>query len=390
MSDNILNAAIENTERGRFGNEAFGPQAQGRELDILTRSIERKRAGVENTVRHIMENVPSDTLLRSAGVHFSKGDGLGVLMEGNGTFSQPLTRYALGQAAAKVGFPSAYAADVQAERGEVGRSVVAQALTTLYADEPSTKKVLVRSVNGKVHGVLSDAFRRLDCRPAADAFIGEIQKHGAVLYEGNVTDTRVALKAILPRVFSLGEPGKWNDAVALGICLRNSDFGAARFSLAVYVERVRCLNGMIGEQIFAQTHIGGRLDEADFFSEKTHKLDSDTVVSATQDYVKALLSPVGIAGTLAVLNAAASKALDLTEEIGSVLKKSLTKEELKGVIGALQSVNEDEMPLGPPTAYRMANALSFLAASADDGDRALELQRLAGQYLKVETLKIAA
>jgi hypothetical protein len=354
---------------------------------ILEKAIKERLARSQEIIRHVQDNVPQDRLLKASAVWFAPNtagrlDEL-VMTAGNanGSFTQPLTRYALGQAAGRVGFPAAYAADVMAERGGVGRKVVADALTTLWAAQEPVKKILVRSVNERIHGVLSDAFRRLDCRPGVDAFIGAVQKFGAVPYGGEITDTRVAIRAILPRIFKLGS-GTWNDSVAIGIILRNSDFGAARYSLALYVERVRCLNGMIGEMLFAQTHLGGRLDEADFYSDRTHKLDGATMVSATKDYVKALLAPEGIERTVAVLQEAASKSLDLQHELDAVLKKAMTKEELKQVTAALQSVDEDEMPLGPPTAYRMSNAISWVANHAIDPDRSLDLQRLAGNYLK--------
>jgi hypothetical protein len=39
------------------------------------------------------------------------------------------------------------------------------------------------------------------------------------------------------------------------------------------------------------------------------------------------------------------------------------------------------MPLGPPSYYRMANAISWVAGQVEDADRGLDLQRLAGKYL---------
>lgn len=357
---------------------------------ILARSIKEKLADSQRVIDHVQNHIPVDRLVRAQAVAFREEGEQLVMAAGTngGSFAQPLTRYALWQAAARVGFPAGYAADLMQERGALGREVVGRALTTLWNAEAATKKVLVRSVDDKIHGVLTDAFRRLDARPAVDAFIGAVQKFGAVPYGGEVTDTRVAIKALLPRIFRLGSEhvdphgDRFNDAVAIGVILRNSDFGAARYSLALYIERVMCLNGLIGEMLFAQTHVGARLDEADFFSDRTHKLDAATMVSATKDYVGALLAPEGIERTVSVLQRAASEKLDMQKELEGALKKAMTKEELKQVTAALQSVNENEMPLGPPTPWRMSNAISWVAGQAEDGDRRLDLQRLAGSYLR--------
>lgn len=357
--------------------------------NLLAKAIRERLAQSQSVIDHVQNNVPQDRLLRTAAVTFRDDADLTINGGTNGgSFTAPLTRHALGQAASRVGFPASYAADVMAEKGTVGREVVARALTTLYAAEPTTRKMLVRSVNGKVHGIMSDAYRRLDSRPGVDAFIGAVSALGAVPYGGVVTDTRVVIKAILPRVFVLGSQrtdghgDRFHDAIALGLSLSNSDFGAGTYKLNLYVERVLCLNGMIGEAAFAQRHLGARLEEGDFYSERTHRLDSATMVSATKDYVKAILSPEGVEKTVAILQNAATTKLDLEAEINSVLKKTMTKEEIKGLTAALQSVNEDEMPLGPPTPWRMANAISWLAGKAEDADRSVDLQRMAGKYLR--------
>ena len=353
----------------------------------LQNSIDKRRAESMAVLTQVQNNVPQDSLVRTASVVFQPGEG--ELLMAGGDWQRPLTRHALGQASSRVGFPQGYAADVMAEKGGVGREVVARALTTLYAAEDPERKFLVRAVNGKVHGVLSDAYRRLDARPGLDAFISAVQKVGAVPYGGVVTDTRVQVKAILPRIFTLGSTvtdphgTRFTDQIIIGLAWSNSDFGVGKYSLNLYTERVRCLNGMIMEALFATRHVGGRLEEGDFFSERTHKLDTATMVSATKDYVTAHLAPSAVEKTVGLLQAAASKSLDLESEINGVLKRALTKGEIKGLTSALQSVNENEMPLGPPTPYRMANALAWLANSDEtEPDRKLDLQKLAGTYLK--------
>ena len=361
--------------------------------DILNAKLESGKAQTAAILARIQNEVPQDRLvkanaLRFAADHHSDAAIIPELVMQGGKTTEPLTRHALSQACARVGFPSAYAAEVMEEKAEVGRVVVAEALSTLWQHEPDNRKVLVRSVNGRAHGLLSDAYRRLDGRPGVDAFCGAAMKLGAVPIEGVITETRIAIKAVLPRIFTLGNTvrdphgSRFLDKIVIGAVLRNSDFGAGRYSMALYILRVLCLNGMIGDMLFAQTHVGARLDEADFFSDRTHKLDAATMVSATRDYVNAFLSPDGIEKTVGVLQAAASTSLDLEKEINGVLKKAMTVDERKSLTAALQSVNEEEMPLGPPTPWRMANAISWVAAHTEDADRTLDLQRLAGNYLK--------
>ena len=364
---------------------------------ILTAKLDSSRASTATVIERIQNEQPQDRLvLRPTACFDSSGD---ELLMRTPHSAEPLTRYSLGQACGNVHFPAAYANDVIVERGPLGRKVIADALTTLYAAEPKERTVgqsrktipnrmLVRSVRGRIHGIMSDAYRRLDSRPGVDAFCAAAQQFGAVPIEGTITDTRIAIKAVLPKVFTLGRTRKdvhgdsFKDSVAIGVILRNSDFGAGKYSIAMYLLRVLCLNGMIGEMLLAQTHIGARLEEADFFSKRTLELDSDTMVSATRDYVGAFLSPEGVERTVGLLNDAVGREIDLEHELNSTLKKAMSKDELKAVTAALQSVNEEEMPLGPPSAYRMANALSWVAGKSTDSDRRLDIERLAGDYLK--------
>jgi hypothetical protein len=354
---------------------------------VLEQAIERRRASAAQTVLHVQENVPQDALVPTSLVGFHPDPEHGTVLldrvidETTRNPMGPLTRHALQQACGRVGFPSGYAADVMAERGPVGAAVVAEALSRLWkADAVAGKRVLTRSVNGRVHAVLSDKYRRIDCRPIVEAFCSAVAAEGAVPYEGLVTNTRISIKALLPEVFVVGRPGGWQDVVALGAGLTNSDFGAAANSAYAFLLRVMCVNGMTGEKVYSQRHLGGTIGEDDFYSQRTYKLDAATQTSASRDIVKALLGMEGRQRTLAAIERAATTNLDLDDEIGS-LKKALTKGELAQVTAALQSVNEEEMPLGPPSPYRMANALAWAAEKAEDGDRKMELQKIAGGYV---------
>lgn len=326
--------------------------------------IDLGRAKAATAINYIQDNVPQDALLAMPAAHFSDVDHVRLN-------DRELTRHALGQACGRVGFPAGYAADIIGT--DVGRRVVSGALNQLW--HADTRRVLTRTVQGKVHGIMSDSFRRIDCRPLVEAFANAAARIGAVPVDGVVTDTRLAIKAVFPEPFLVGG----RDAVALGVVLRNSDFGAGAFSISAYVMRLLCLNGMIGEKLFQQRHLGGRLEEADFFSERTHRLDAATMTSSTVDYVTGLLGADGRQRTVELLERAATERLDPEAELG---KLRLSKAESGLVRSALQSVDEAEMPLGPPSPYRMANAIGWAAGQVTDADRKLDLERLAGEYLK--------
>jgi hypothetical protein len=97
----------------------------------------------------------------------------------------------------------------------------------------------VRTLNNEVRGFLSDSYRRLDSRPIIEAFVTGVQRLGALPYKGIVTDTKVAIQAILPDVFETVIPG---EVLAFVLSLENSDFGNGALSLRVGALRIWCDN----------------------------------------------------------------------------------------------------------------------------------------------------
>ena len=92
----------------------------------------------------------------------------------------------------------------------------------------------MRSLGGELRGFLSDRYRRLDSRPIIEAFATAVQHKGALPYDGYVTDTKVAIQAIMPEVYE-PVPG---EMVAYGLSLENSDFGNGALSIRAYLLRI--------------------------------------------------------------------------------------------------------------------------------------------------------
>ena len=100
-------------------------------------------------------------------------------------------------------------------------------------------------------------------------------------YEGYVTDTKIAIQAIMPEVYE-PVPG---EVVAYGLSLENSDFGNGALSVRAYLLRIWCTNLAITQEEMRQVHLGKRLD-----SERTYELDAQTTVSALKDVIQRQLN----------------------------------------------------------------------------------------------------
>jgi hypothetical protein len=238
-------------------------------------------------------------------------------------------------------------------------------------------KYLVRQVNGQARGFLSDSYKPIDSRPVAMAVLEAIKKAGGYVYGGSALDTKVALRAIHPDVFEV-LPGEW---VAFGGSWSNSDFGDGKNAWKVFLERLVCLNGMTGQTIVAQIHLGARLeDDGVVFSRRTHRLDQARYISAMSDAVKVSFTPQKREQLVAQIRGAAAQ--DVTSrDARARLAKALTKTELAKTLDTYEGPDVVNVPAGQTT-WRLSNALSFIAQAKDVSPaRRLELEQVAGNLL---------
>jgi ribosomal protein L12E/L44/L45/RPP1/RPP2 len=120
------------------------------------------------------------------------------------------------------------------------------------------------------------------------------------------------------------------------------------------------------------------LDDSISYSDETYQLDTRATVSALRDTVRALLGPEKIAERLGTIKAAAARQVDPRQALALLSK--LTKAEQKDVIETFTTADIVAVPAGQ-SAYRLSNALSWVANATEDRGRALEMERLAGDLL---------
>ncbi len=268
-----------NTEQGRAKLEA---------------KIEAGRKSAMGLIEHLHTNVPNDQLAKGAALRFGtrayplgdiNGDIPPDLVMGVGDKGLRIHKHALSQLATRAGVPGSYLADL-AQGAEWQRKLAAGILNEHFHQGTPDARYLVRSVNGTARGVMSDKYKRLDNRPLVDALAQAAQAIGGVPVDGIFSDVRVALKIIIPKVYSVA-----GDIVAFGLEWANSDFGASKNTLRAFFLRLECLNGATSTNSLAQVHLGRAISDDIELSAQTMQLDTRATVSARGDVVKSLLLP---------------------------------------------------------------------------------------------------
>ena len=172
--------------------------------------------------------------------------------------------------------------------------------------------------------------------------------------------------------------------MAFGITIHNSDYGDGSYWLRAFMVRLVCLNGMLGEDLLRQVHLGKRLGEDISFSQKTHDLDTKALTSATTDLVSHILEPRQIESRMDKIKQAAEEEIDPKKQLAAITKAArLTKGEAAQVAEIYNGPDVEMLPPGN-TNWRLSNAISLFAHSPDmDPSRGLELERAAGKMVTV-------
>jgi hypothetical protein len=231
-------------------------------------------------------------------------------------------------------------------------------------------------VQGEVRGFLSDRYRRLDTGLCVDAFANAIREYGAKPIQARCLDTKFYIKAVLPEIFE-PFPGEY---MVLGISMKNSDYGDGAYELRLFLYRVWCKNLALCEDALRRVHLGSRIDENLAISEKTYRLDNETMASATVDAVKAMLAPAMVKNKMALLKAAHDEGINVNQAIKALrTKTSVTKAEADNILNVYNTGGIEDLPHGD-NAWRFSNAISLFSQSGDvTPSRRLELEVIAGE-----------
>ena len=345
-------------------------------------TIERGRAQAEDVLARIESMAIIDEVLAGRELEFTATGEGAVRLNGRALHSHAIAQAVERTIAAK--------ANEHEGEGGAGKKVRdwcfqpdvaaegAALLTKKYRRKDlADKTFLVRNVEDETRGVLSSGFRRIDAKPMfAAAVETAVKEHGAVPVEATFGDLTASVKLVMPQVF---EPIK-NEPMLIGLVLRSSDFGAGTYWLRSFIQRLWCTNNAISENMLKEVHLGTRLSRDQEFSERTYRLDTATMASATRDMVGLAFSKENLLLRMKAIAEAAQEDPEFNAEdvIKGLLRKGkVQKGEAKEIGEAFSSAETRLLPAGA-TRYRLSQAIALIARDIG-ADRKLELESLAGE-----------
>lgn len=324
-----------------------------------------------------------DVLARNDRMRFNVTEQGLTMQNGDVGRALPLTEHAFTQllARADIPVPPRFARALLSSEATPIRSMLPSILETLNrnaADTAKPERSLVRIVDSRVHAVLSDSYKRINSAPQLEAFCATSKAHGLVPMFGCNTELRNHFRVVLPTIL---EPIP-NEPMVIGLEWSNSDFGAGANAVRMFILRMWCTNTAMGESVLRQVHLGRQLD-ANTFSERTMRLQSQTDASAMQDVVANFMHADRIGEFCTKVRAAHDAKIDTGKAIENMYKSSkVTKQEKDRLAGIAQTQDVEILPsVGGESVWRFSNMFSYLAQQTENPVRARELEQIAGDVL---------
>jgi len=234
---------------------------------------------------------------------------------------------------------------------------------------------MVRMLDGKVRAFLSNRYNRLDNLDLLErAVLPELSRYenDLVFHVSAMTDERLYIRCLLPKVQAEVKVG---DIVQAGVQIRNSEVGDGRLSVSSFVWRLRCLNGMVGQDVFSRFHVGRSQDEGQLeriMRDDTRRAEDEAFWMKVRDAVAYALDETYFGEIVDTLREAATglQVADIPVATERLAKSyDLTEGEQGSILTHLAAG-------GDLSKWGLANATTAAAKKADSFARQAELESL--------------
>lgn len=238
--------------------------------------------------------------------------------------------------------------------------------------------------NGKqeARAFLSKRYRPLDNYDLVNVILPRIQKQGYEIMSAELTDTRLYIQAVTPKLTAEVKKG---DVVQSGIVISNSEVGAGSIRVEPLLYRLVCSNGMIRSAAMKRHHVGKSGDGEwlgdaayEVLTDKTRELDDRAFWAKVGDVVDASFNELAF-------NLEVKKMLDSTHiDTGSPVEAVEIVTSRYGLReGEKDNVLKHLASGGDLSLWGLANAITRTAQDCESYDRAVDLERFGGQAIEL-------
>lgn len=176
--------------------------------------------------------------------------------------------------------------------------LLADNVNTLFQAEP--EKRMVRTLDGRARAFLSNRYHRIDNDLVLAKAVETLQESGLALQvaSAEVTERRLYLKVTFPEIErEITTSRQVGDVVRSGVIVGNSEVGLGSYTVAPFLERLVCLNGMVlNDYGNRRAHVGratGGEEDAvyELYQDDTLKADDEALLLKMRDIIRAAMSP---------------------------------------------------------------------------------------------------
>jgi hypothetical protein len=306
-----------------------------------------------------------------------------LTMTGEGSLTVPIpsrtdrltakpTPWAQGQIAEYIGMPVAY------YRKMTGHPELFSYNTNYWLNR-SNELRMIRIFRDEVIAFVSNAYRAIDNYDVATAVLTAAQE---TLEKQNLT-MQVHRSYLTDKVFdmsivTLETPIEYENGekYALGMHVRNSEVGAAAFTVESMAVRWACSNGQIFGDPISTRHIGRRLHEGNIWSQRTHELTNLATISQINDMTRMTFDMNTVKAFVDKAEGLRDKKIEVSTQYIEATEKllNLNEEDSRHIWAKVAENNR----------YELVQAITSRANDIfrDDPERATELQKLGGKLVE--------
>ncbi len=317
--------------------------------------------------------------------------GRAVRIEGFNGEPMALTPYAHGQLSDHLGIPKKYYDRMHAERPEL----LAENINTWFKADPENARML-RTLDGRIRAVLSPKYRPLDNFDLASTILPELVEQQAQVVSAELTETRLYIKAILPRLSDelpaglaygtghdrVGGAGLDRGRVVSAIVISNSDVGAGALRVEPSVFTTWCTNlAIMAQAAMRKYHVGRAHDAGDaweVFKDDTRVAEDRAFWLKVRDVARAAFDERIFRAAIADMLKAADRPI-VSDKIEIVIEKAVT--ELALPVGTSSGILKHLAAGGDLTQWGLSSAITRVAGETTDYELSTALERAGGAVL---------